>query len=72
MWYCAVLPMDALLAHTRLVYCFAGGDFPTLFAALQVVEHCRWQVAMAALEYFTDLMTMMMRTTTSPILMIFW
>ncbi len=36
----AVLPMDVLLAQAGLVYCFDGGHFPTLFAALQAAEHC--------------------------------
>jgi len=60
------------MAQAGLVYCFASGYFPTLFAALQAVEHCGWQVAVSALEILTDLMTTMMRTTKHPISMIFW
>ena len=34
------LPKDAILAQVGLVYCFAGGYYPTLFSSLQAAQHC--------------------------------
>jgi len=50
----AALPTDAILAQVGLVYCFAGGYFPTLFAALQAAQHCGWEVAVEAVDDLVD------------------
>ena len=50
----AALPKDALLAQVGLVYCFSGGYFPTLFAAIQAAQHCGWEVAVAAVDCLVD------------------
>lgn len=47
------LPRDALLAQIGLVYCFAGGYYPTLFSALQAAQHSGWEVMVGALEDLT-------------------
>lgn len=48
------LPTDAIAAQVGLVYCFAGGYYPTLFTALQAAQRCGWQVAVRALADLTD------------------
>ena len=50
----AALPIDALLAQAGLVYCFAGGYFPTLFAALQAARNCGWENAVHAVDDLVD------------------
>jgi hypothetical protein len=44
------LPLDAIIAQVGLVYCFAGGYYPTLFAALTAAQQCGWQTMLYALE----------------------
>jgi hypothetical protein len=44
------LPLDAIIAQVGLVYCFAGGYYPTLFAALTAAQQCGWQTMLFALE----------------------
>lgn len=46
----AILPVDACLAQAGLVYAFAGGYYPTLFAALQAARHCGWEVMVGAVN----------------------
>jgi hypothetical protein len=36
------------------VYCFAGGYFPTLFAAVQAAQHCGLDVMIAAVNELAD------------------
>lgn len=48
------LPMDLILAQAGLVYCFCGGYFPALFAALQAAEHCGGPTMIAAISDLTD------------------
>lgn len=49
-----VLPKDAIIAQVGLVYCFAGGYYPTLFSSLQAAQHCGWNVMVAAIQDLTD------------------
>jgi hypothetical protein len=44
------LPVDFIIAQVGLVYCFAGGYYPTLFAALTAAQQCGWQTMLYALE----------------------
>jgi hypothetical protein len=44
------LPVDFIVAQVGLVYCFAGGYYPTLFAALTAAQQCGWQTMLYALE----------------------
>ena len=48
------LPRDAIVAQVGLVYCFAGGYYPTLFSALQAARHCGWEQMLDALEDLTE------------------
>ena len=48
------LPQDAIVAQVGLVYCFAGGYYPTLFSCLQAARHCGWEVAQEAIHDLTD------------------
>ena len=48
------LPMDAVIAQAGLVYCFAGGYYPTLFAALSAAQNCGWANMLAALDELTS------------------
>jgi hypothetical protein len=48
------LPQDAILAQIGLVYCFAGGYYPTLFSSVQAARHCGWDVMVAAIQDLTD------------------
>lgn len=48
------LPKDAIAAQVGLVYCFAGGYYPTLFAALSAVQNCGWDIMMQACEDLAD------------------
>jgi hypothetical protein len=44
------LPMDTIIAQAGLVYCFAGGYYPTLFAALSAAQQCGWENMVQALD----------------------
>lgn len=44
------LPKDAITAQAGLVYCFAGGYYPALFAAVQAAQNCGWQTMCQALD----------------------
>jgi hypothetical protein len=44
------LPVDLVLAETGLVYAFAGGYFPTLFAAVRAAQHCGWDTMVEAID----------------------
>ena len=44
------LPKDALIAQAGLVYCFAGGYYPALFAAVQAAQNCGWNTMCQALD----------------------
>jgi hypothetical protein len=48
------LPTDAIVAQAGLVYCFAGGYYPTLFAALTAAQNCGWQTMVYAIEDLTE------------------
>ena len=48
------LPIDAVIAQVGLVYCFAGGYYPTLFSSLQAAEHCGWRVMLHAIDDLTE------------------
>ena len=48
------LPQDAILAQVGLVYCFAGGYYPTLFSSLQAARHCGLDIMVAAIQDLTD------------------
>jgi len=47
------LPIDAIIAQIGLVYCFAGGYYPTLFSSLQAAQYCGWRIVVDAI---TDLL----------------
>jgi hypothetical protein len=49
-----VLPMDAIVAQIGFVYAFAGGYYPTLFAAIQAAQHCGYQSMILALQILAD------------------
>ena len=48
------LPKDALIAQAGLVYCFAGGYYPALFAAVQAAQNCGWSTMCQALDALGD------------------
>jgi hypothetical protein len=48
------LPQDAILAQVGLVYCFAGGYYPTLFSSMQAARHCGLEIVVAAIQDLTD------------------
>lgn len=48
------LPKDAIVAQVGLVYCFAGGYYPTLFSSLQAAQQCGWNVMVQAISELTD------------------
>lgn len=48
------LPQDAILAQVGLVYCFAGGYYPTLFSSVQAARHCGLEIVVAAIEDLTE------------------
>ena len=48
------LPVDAVTAQVGLIYCFAGGYYPTLFSSLQAAEHCGWRVMIHAIDDLTE------------------
>jgi hypothetical protein len=49
-----ILPKDAIVAQIGLVYCFAGGYYPTLFSSLQAAQQYGWNVMVAAIEDLAD------------------
>lgn len=48
------MPLDAVIAQVGLVYCFAGGYYPTLFSALQAARYCGWDAMVGALDDLTE------------------
>lgn len=44
------LPHDAIMAQAGLVYCFAGGYFPTLFAAIAAAQQSGMNIMLSALN----------------------
>jgi hypothetical protein len=50
----SVLPTDAIIAQAGIVYSFAGGYYPTLFATLQAAHQCGWQQVTAAIQDLSD------------------
>ena len=48
------LPKDAIVAQVGLVYCFAGGYYPTLFSSLQAAQQYGWNVMVEALQDLAD------------------
>jgi hypothetical protein len=48
------LPKDAIVAQVGLVYCFCGGCYPALFAAVQAAQVCGLQRMIGALGDLTD------------------
>lgn len=48
------LPQDAILAQIGLVYCFAGGYYPTLFSSIQAARYCGWEIMVEAIQDLTD------------------
>lgn len=49
-----ILPMDAIVAQIGLIYAFAGGYYPTLFAAVQAAQHCGYQNMITAIQVLVD------------------
>jgi len=50
----AKLPMDAVYFQTGVVFCFFGGLYPTLFAAIQAAKHSGIRVLGESLKSITD------------------
>lgn len=48
------LPKDAILAQVGLVYCFAGGYYPTLFSSISAAQQCGWNVMVEAIQDLTN------------------
>ncbi|CAB9528310.1 expressed unknown protein [Seminavis robusta] len=48
------LPKDAIMAQVGLVYCFAGGYYPTLFSSLAAAQQFGWDVMVEAIQDLTD------------------
>jgi hypothetical protein len=48
------LPKDAIVAQVGLVYCFAGGYYPTLFSSLQAAQQYGWNVMVNAIRDLAD------------------
>jgi hypothetical protein len=48
------LPHDAIMAQAGLVYCFAGGYFPTLFAAISAAQNSGMSVIFQAISDLVD------------------
>jgi len=48
------LPSDAIIAQVGLVYCFAGGYYPTLFLSLQAARQCGWGIMVNAIGDLTE------------------
>jgi hypothetical protein len=47
------LPKDVIVAQIGLVYCFAGGYYPTLFSSIAAAQQCGWHIMVAALQDLT-------------------
>jgi hypothetical protein len=50
----SILPMDAIMAQIGFIYAFAGGYYPTLFAAIQAAQHCGYHDMVKALHILID------------------
>lgn len=48
------LPLDAIIAQVGLMYCFAGGYYPTLFSSLQAARQCGWEIMTEAIQDLTS------------------
>mmetsp|Transcript_12249 Transcript_12249/g.16020 ORF Transcript_12249/g.16020 Transcript_12249/m.16020 type:complete len:440 (-) Transcript_12249:68-1387(-) len=48
------LPKDAIVASTGIVYCFAGGYYPTLFSSMQAAQQYGWNVVVQSITDLTD------------------
>jgi hypothetical protein len=48
------MPTDLIVAQAGIVYCFAGGYYPALFAALQAAQHCGWPQMIEAIQDLSD------------------
>jgi hypothetical protein len=55
------LPMDVIVAQIGLVYAFAGGYYPTLFAAIQAAQHCGYPAMIQAIQVLTNEAVVAMR-----------
>ena len=60
------LPTDAILAQVGLVYCFAGGYYPTLFSTLQAARQCGLEIMLHALGDLTNEALKAIDATTTP------
>ena len=48
------LPTNVLAASTGLVYCFAGGYYPTLFSSMAAAQQYGWNVVVTSIGELTD------------------
>ena len=48
------LPKDAIIAGSGLMFCFAGGYYPTLFSSIQAAQQYGWDVMVEALQDLAD------------------
>ena len=48
------LPTDLIIAQIGLVYCFAGGYYPTLFSSIQAAKHCGWDTMISSIQDLTS------------------
>lgn len=48
------LPKDALIAQAGLVFCFAGGYYPALFASVQAAQNCGWNTMCEAVDALVE------------------
>uniref|UniRef100_A0A7S3PCK5 ABC transmembrane type-1 domain-containing protein n=1 Tax=Amphora coffeiformis TaxID=265554 RepID=A0A7S3PCK5_9STRA len=48
------LPKDAIVAGSGLMFCFAGGYYPTLFSSIQAAQQYGWDVMVQALTDLAD------------------
>ena len=48
------LPKDAIIAGSGLMFCFAGGYYPTLFSSIQAAQQYGWDVMVQALTDLAD------------------
>jgi len=49
-----VLPKDTISAIIGLVFCFFGGLYPMLFAAIEAARHTGWDTTVAAITELTE------------------
>jgi hypothetical protein len=61
-----VLPVDAIMAQIGLVYAFAGGYYPTLFAAVQAAQQCGSQEMITAVQIIIQEATAAIRACNFP------